>query len=78
MAQNVTKVDIVFPDFRIERTTDENNVLHYWVNVGYTITTNEEPILKSRRRELTGANATTAANLFNTIYNQLKGIEGIP
>lgn len=64
----LTKLDIVFDDYRVYRELQEDGTYKVYANAGYHLTTVEgESIPRSKTVELTGAAKTRAATLLGDI-----------
>ena len=79
MPSILTKSDIQFNEMRVYRTVDDASVVHWWLTIGYTITTVEgETIRRDKQLEITAAaQKTTLGNWFSTIKTRILSEEGI-
>ena len=87
MPITLTKTTVNFNQFSIYRQLDENpysptfGQMLYYMAVSYQLNTAEEvgdPISRHRSVQLTGAQQTQAVNMFTTITNRIKNVEGLP
>ena len=79
MPISLTKTAVVFDEFRIYRQLQGDGVTYkYFIAIGYTVETTDEPYQRDRFVELTGARATEAAAMFANLTNRIKTVEGLP
>mgnify|MGYP001580824639 CR=1 FL=1 len=80
MPSILTKSDIQFDEMRVYRTVDlDGTTVHWWLTVGYDLTTIEGEIIhRDRRLEITAAGQkTTLNNWFSAIKTRILADEGI-
>lgn len=75
----LTKSDVLFDSFRCFRVVDEDGVTHWYVTVGYDVTTVESEVIhRDKQLEITNpGQKAILLNLLNTIKAQIRTNEGI-
>lgn len=79
MPRTLTKADVQFSSAYIFTETDQKGVERVYVNVGYTITTDEgETITRDlHRHELTGGQKARIRNALTSLRSAITAKEGI-
>ena len=79
MPITITKTAVSFDGFRVLRELQDDGVTwKYFIDISYRVTSNEEPYIRNRLVELTGAQETQAATMFASITTRIKNVEGLP